>query len=79
MKFGRLLLITRDDLEKARRAGVQSVVDYLKEEIATQKTRSAGIPKLKARLDAVEKTVLQTVIYALEEWLASPSQDKGGQ
>lgn len=61
--------------EIAREAGVRKVAEYLKDEIATQETRSAGIPKLKAHLNAVEKTILQTVINTLEEWLAAaPTQ-----
>ena len=49
------------------KAGIQSVIDYLKNEIATQNKRSAGKPELKAHLNAVERCVLQTVINALEE------------
>lgn len=56
-------------MELSLEAGIRKVAEYLKDEIATQETRSAGIPKLKAHLNAVEKTILQTVINALEEWL----------
>ncbi len=47
--------------------GVKSVIDYLKNEIATQDSRTAGKPELKAHLNAVERCVLETVINALEE------------
>ncbi len=47
--------------------GVQSVIDYLENEIATQDSRTAGKPELKAHLNAVEKCVLQTIINAIEE------------
>lgn len=55
--------------KQGRSEGIQAVVAYLRNEIVTQGKRTAGEPKLKAHLDAVEKVVLQTVINALEEWL----------
>lgn len=57
--------------ESGRKEGIQAVVDYLKEEIATQETRTAGSPKLKAHLNAVERCILQTLINTLEEWLTA--------
>ncbi len=57
-------------IEDAKREGVQSVIDYLKNEIATQDKRTAGAPKLKAHINLIERVVLLTVINALEEWQA---------
>lgn len=55
---------------------IQDVIDYLKNEIATQDKRTAGEPKLKAHLNAVERVNFQTLINALEEW-QSLRGDKG--
>ncbi len=56
-----------DELTAERIKGWQDVIDYLKGELATQNTRTAGKPKLVARLNTVEATVIKTIINALEE------------
>ena len=58
--------IRKDEREKA----IQSVINYLKSELATQNKRTAGKAKLVARLNTVEATVIKTIINALEEWQA---------
>jgi len=59
---------TNSELYKTgKKDGVKEVIRYLKREIDTQNARTAGVPHLKAHLNAVEKVVLQTVINALEE------------
>ena len=63
--------VRRETAERIKReeseTGIKSVITYLKNEIVTQDKRTAGKPKLKAHLNAVERCVLQTVINALEE------------
>lgn len=63
-----------DRYEQGFKAGVQSVIDYLKKEVATTEERSAGESRLKAHFNAMEKGILGTVIYALEEWQDSPEK-----
>ena len=53
--------------EAGRREGIQAVIDYLKNEIATQDERSGGELRIKEHFNSVEKCVLQTVINALKE------------
>lgn len=74
----RVLIYYKPIIEKQGfRDGVQSVIDYLKKEVATTEERSAGEPKLKAHFNAMEKGVLGTVISALEEWQTKEEECKG--
>ncbi len=61
--------ILEEAREQGREEGIQAVIDYLKNEVATVEERSAGGPKLKAHFNAMEKGILGTVVNALEEWL----------
>lgn len=65
-----------DELTPERAKGWQDVIDYLKSELATQNKRTAGKPKLVARLNTIGATVIQTIINTLEEWQALKVRDR---
>ncbi len=51
--------------------GIQSVIDYLGNEIKTTDKRTAGLPSLRI----IECVVLQTVVNALKEWRATEGKE----